>query len=273
MATIDEIARLMEKQLQPVRVAFQQIQDTLGRPLEEIANALAPIADFQENVIRSLAPINDWVSSIAEHLEELSEPVRLAFLLLGQEGWYISLDMPVSDFPKLGEALIAGEKEMVDEYCSRYFTENIARILNELISNHPERAGILKAAFKAHKEGQYELSIPVILAQSDGICFKLIEYQLYSKEMAKTGRVPTTSKYVEKYDGTPIITAFLEPLRSSMPISYSKRERDDSETSLNRHAILHGESVNYATEINSLKAISLINYISSTLLHIEQNSI
>ena len=34
---------------------------------------------------------------------------------------------------------------------------------------------------------------------------------------------------------------------------------------LNRHEVLHGESVDYGTEINSLKAISLLYYIASVL--------
>jgi len=34
---------------------------------------------------------------------------------------------------------------------------------------------------------------------------------------------------------------------------------------LYRHAVLHGESVDYGTEINSLKAISLLQYVSGVL--------
>lgn len=34
---------------------------------------------------------------------------------------------------------------------------------------------------------------------------------------------------------------------------------------LNRHQVLHRESVDYGTEINSLKAISLLNYVFQVL--------
>ena len=42
-------------------------------------------------------------------------------------------------------------------------------------------------------------------------------------------------------------------------------ERESLMNVLNRHEVLHGESVDYGTEINSLKAMSLLYYIASVL--------
>ena len=42
------------------------------------------------------------------------------------------------------------------------------------------------------------------------------------------------------------------------PMWAIEAERDTSFGALNQHQVLHGESVNYATEENSLKAISLL---------------
>jgi len=59
--------------------------------------------------------------------------------------------------------------------------------------------------------------------------------------------------------------ALLSPLAQILPISASQRERQDGTTALNRHMVLHGESLDYGTKANSLKAISLINYVTQIL--------
>jgi len=56
-----------------------------------------------------------------------------------------------------------------------------------------------------------------------------------------------------------------------LPISASQNERDDKFNELNRHQVLHGESTSYDSEINSLKAISLINYLAQVLMKPEDN--
>jgi len=66
---------------------------------------------------------------------------------------------------------------------------------------------------------------------------------------------------------------FLRPISLELPINASEkaRERIAAErgwpawNELNRHQVLHGESVDYGTRLNSLKAISLLNYLVSFL--------
>ena len=43
------------------------------------------------------------------------------------------------------------------------------------------------------------------------------------------------------------------------PLWANERERPSSFNALNRHQVLHGESVDYATEQNSFKAIALLD--------------
>ncbi len=66
--------------------------------------------------------------------------------------------------------------------------------------------------------------------------------------------------------------AFLSPFAETLPISASEDERDDRFSGLNRHMILHGESLDYGTRINSLKAISYINYVTQVLKMDDENS-
>lgn len=50
-----------------------------------------------------------------------------------------------------------------------------------------------------------------------------------------------------------------------MPISASQRERESVSNLLNRHAVLHGEAVDYDTRINSNRALSLLVYVAWVL--------
>ena len=54
-------------------------------------------------------------------------------------------------------------------------------------------------------------------------------------------------------------------LGEPVPLWRTRKERGPGFFELNRHQVLHGESVNYGTETNSLKAISFLGYLSFIL--------
>jgi hypothetical protein len=58
------------------------------------------------------------------------------------------------------------------------------------------------------------------------------------------------------------MAAILSPLAETLPINASENERPRNFNGLNRHMVLHGESLDYGSKVNSLKAISLVNYVS-----------
>ena len=49
----------------------------------------------------------------------------------------------------------------------------------------------------------------------------------------------------------------------SLPIWVSEKNRDSSFCGFNRHLVMHGESTNYDTERNSLKAVSFLCWLAS----------
>ena len=181
-------------------------------------------------------------------------------MILGTHGWYLDLEIPLPGLWKLEKALADGDAHEAEQALIKYFRERTPEIEKSLIKNFPNRAKVLCSAFKAHSRGEYDLSVPVFLAQTDGICQELIGTELFRK-----GRVHATAKYVEKLAMDSFRTALLYPLSVTLPIWASERERNDTFADLNRHQVLHGESTEYGTELNSLKAISLLNYIAQVL--------
>ena len=65
------------------------------------------------------------------------------------------------------------------------------------------------------------------------------------------------------------MSAILEPFKTDvvLPIHANTGQRKSLtiEDYLNRHMVLHGEDCDYGSETNSLKAISLINFVASVL--------
>jgi hypothetical protein len=147
------------------------------------------------------------------------------------------------------------EAEMV-----KHFEERTAGIRAELAQAYPHRRAIVDAAFDAHLSGQYLVSIPVLLAQVDGICFDLANAHFF---MGKER--PKVLAHAVEFAGSQIARAFLAPLESEMTIALSEKARPQGFTGLNRHMVLHGESVDYGTKENGLRAISLLNYMSQSL--------
>jgi len=77
----------------------------------------------------------------------------------------------------------------------------------------------------------------------------------------KSNRKPQTAIYVDQITNDTFMAAILSPLAEILPINASENERPRNFNGLNRHMVLHGESLDYGSKVNSLKAISLINYV------------
>jgi hypothetical protein len=125
--------------------------------------------------------------------------------------------------------------------------------------DYPLRADIICDAFNAHKRGEYSLSVPVFLIQAEGICMDITKYPLYKKR----NKIPFIAEYVQKIPEPASI--FLYPFTQLLPTTVSEKDRGLNFKGLNRHQVLHGESVDYGTEKNSYKAISLLTYIANIL--------
>jgi len=162
---------------------------------------------------------------------------------------------------ELAKKIQSNNVKEADKLMCRFYRKHLRSIKTHISKTSPFRSFIIKKAFVAHKKREYELSVPVFLAQADGICQELSGYQLYKKSRKGT---PLIAEFVEQLKSDSYATALLEPLRIPTPISESTKTRKDLST-LNRHGILHGIDVNYANETNSYKAISLLAYVSSVL--------
>ena len=217
----------------PIKAAF----DEVGEKLTEIVNAVKIALDRLPPELQQLIP------------------------LLADRGWFVSDEIPVSILPTLKKQFELENFEKVDECMASCIREAAPAILASAKKEFPHRMEILSAAFKAHTAKEYELSIPVLLIQAEGICQDILSVKLFSKKKG----VPVTKSALEPFLNNPLTQALLSPLMAGCGITANEKERQKYPDTLNRHEILHGIDVGYGSETNALRAISLLGYMVTTV--------
>ena len=200
-------------------------------------------------------------SSVTRFFEWHTEAMRESAIKMGESGWYLDMSMTPGQIVEIGNALQEGGIDEVNDALVAYFEERLDQIEASLVQKFSLRARFIRAAFRAHRREEYELAIPLLLAQIDGICLHVTRKSLF-KNISKK---PAIAEYVERSLANTFMAALLSPLTTSLPINASESQRADDFIALNRHLVLHGEALDYDTKVNSLKVISLINYIGDAL--------
>lgn len=236
-------------------------------PYSALANRLA------EQAQRAIRPLQEWLDRHRDEYEQFTESVlrsaahfreswskeaRESYPALVQHGWYPDIEMSGRELGDLVAMLSSKNARKADREFCEYFESALGQISKRFREWYPERRHVLTNGFWAHRRHRYYLSVPVLLAQADGICADLLGEQLFRRKKKR----PAVAAIVEK--GDPFWSALLVPLTLSGPISASSQEEQNDD--LNRHAVLHGKSLSYGTRVNSCKAISLLNY-TGTFLH------
>lgn len=257
--------------------ALKQFQLQLAQTATDVAQGLSQFRQGMQQAAALVQPMVEVVANIKQNfgpffvelshaLAQLPERTRRSLATLAQHGWYLDPEMTLPGIADVVAHFAQGQVTEANDELIAYFDQRREAILITLCSAFPQRSNIFTSAFEAHAAGKYELSIPVLLAQADGICLELTGVQLYSKRDGKT----QISEAVATFDVDGFTAALLHPLTEVFPIAFSAKERVGQLNILNRHAILHGESVDYGTHINGCKAISLLSFTAWALSNIKK---
>lgn len=212
---------------------------------------------FEES-LRSFAmqlseSLKEWITQFQESHRLLKHPISI----LSQHGWYLSPFMTREESIEIANLLSTDHQVEADKKMMLFFKEHERKIEKSICTQFPDREKLIRLAFKAHRRREYELSIPVMIAQADGMCKQLIGTQLF----AKNDGVPSTSRFAEQFASDAFLSSILEPLRQTNIVSANTRDLPSLVGVLNRHGILHGTILDYASQMNSYKAISLLQYV------------
>lgn len=224
---------------------------------------MATILPILKSVQNNQAFIQQFLEDNMELGRIYSDDIRP---YLAKRGWYIGGSLNPIQHVQLRDAIQNGKDDRIDSFFEQHVRARVDDIEHFVCKTWPRRAEIIKAAFEAHKERKYSLSIPTMLAQIDGICHSILEVHIFTKhngdisekvkELISSGEV-----------NTPLAIAFLDLIMEPSSVMTNTKKRDERQKNdpdygpINRHGILHGIDLDYSTETNGLRSIALISFL------------
>jgi hypothetical protein len=245
----------------------------IQQELRTIAPKVVPYLEKAANI--------DW-AAVMQRLDQLPKKSKDAMRLALAEGWFFGWYDGLQSLMELVESFETTHSSPVDvdHIMVAYYRNALQPFTDELISKYPDRARAIKAAVNAHislADDGYFLSVPVFIAQADGLLAKITGVE---SPMTKAAMTKTAKEFREKYADDPELLDLLYPLLELEGSDFvmSAKARNEavqatgrSFTALNRHQVMHGERSDYGTEINSLKAFSFLVFaglhIPTVLVH------
>lgn len=243
------VARVFEEK-------YREVQSVVKSHEEQIRKAANSAERFLISFQEAAKGVAPFLVKLHQAIEQLPQRTKDELEALATHGWYIDPDMPCSASTELAALFLDGKSGEGDLLLEQYFDENAGSIETRLLGVFPSREPILSEAFDAHRRGMYALSVPVFLAQADGVCKERLGVQLYGK--TKGGDSTQVRDAIDELELDPFLESLLAPFLKPFAINAGPNQRTDAQ--LNRHAVLHGESVVYGTFRNSCKAMSLISF-------------
>jgi hypothetical protein len=207
----------------------------------------------------------DFDAETFKHLN--TERVYKIIYKVAKYGWYFddfSKDSNL-DTSKCIKFINSNLPQKLDSYMSDYYKNRIIQIKKKLIIEYPKRKEIISEAFYTQGLGLYSSSICLFITLIDGICDDVLNLKFFKNEKF----LPEIKTKIE--DKNRKNSDFLlSPIHKKGVINAWEKDLENFPIRFNRHEIIHGIDVNYGSEINSLKIISMLSYVDYILSHYEK---
>ena len=245
---ITEFKSMMEDPIKNIRKPYERLKEIYRSSL------------VNEHPLKGILETIDKISkSLKEHTKDISGEI----LQIARYGWYLEMES-YYDLPfKISRYLKENKVDEANKVLANYYKINLDRIFFTLGQRHPERKVIFKAIKKSFIDGNYFVLIPTVLSQVDGITFDFTKKIFFVKDKDNNYLPRVTSILEENLESH--LHFYLSPLQNQTPIMAHEKELYKFPCKLNRHRIIHGRSIDYGTEINGLKIISFLKYMSDIL--------
>ncbi len=276
-----------ERVIQVMSPIAQQITNQMNR----IHQVISPIA----TQIHALSDVFDSIGVISQRIQESLNSFDfqerlLELRVLAKEAEettlnfktiVVELGFPPHNFMPMysRQRVIQLYEEKGIEYTKRFLERYMCMFVYDketLIEMHnswqrtewlEKRLSIISTVIEGHLNGYYRLTVPAMLAQIEGV---LVEGILKLEAVAPDEKI--NYKHQKSFLGQFLLGnkgsfSFDEQIEefylNTILVNFDRGKEVKSE--LSRHAILHGEDVNYGTKVNSLKGILIFDYLFDKL--------
>lgn len=228
-----------------IQQVIERVNQTLSN-VEAGARALAEAVQKAEPVVKQIGAV----------VEKIPRFVSDKWIEHANKGWYPNWFTPAFS------SLSADDK--LDQFMSGHLTCELDNIEAKLIGQYPNRKEIFKTAFVCHRSQQFIASVPIFFAQADGICNETICAMLLTKHKSRQEKIDDI--LARKTDFISHVMLPILKEKTQMGENFARSSETDKQRGPNRNGILHGSSLHldYGTEINSLKSLSLLAFVATT---------
>jgi hypothetical protein len=179
-----------------------------------------------------------------------SERLKKNWAKAAHFGWYMNWHTPIHYAKK-------ASRQEIDELMINHIKIDLKEIIKSISFVCPDRMQILDVAFNLHRYSVYFASIPLFLAQAEGIFQDGFGTGIFSRGKKKLNSVLSA-------DLGNVFKAILFSTNEDTQFRAQTTtvSQHDKDLAPNRHGILHGNKdyLDYGSHINSCKSISLLAY-------------
>jgi len=261
---------VLDRSIQVALEKFQEANPAVEKQLDSFRSAMLSATsasrDLVEQQFKFAAEFSEAMSTLARlpniDLEAIWQNNVAGARELAARGWFLCHDWsPAYYYGRCFALIRTGKWEECEQLLEDHYEEILPELRGELSREFPHRQRFLETAFQHHEEGSYISAIPLFLIQSDGI----------GKEIFGSSPVSKSNKgSLEKWlsqrihgRGLKYLEGFLRLIHIRLPITANTDELGAFLNPLNRHAVLHGSDLTYATKRSSLKAVAWLQYVAS----------
>jgi len=246
---------------------YEQAMKSEGKPSYFSDFRLRPSDRIGENIKLTRSPeltkkILSFVVGIktAETLYNLTESLHIqngeVLSQAALNNWFVQPETPHPFFETLKAC--SDDKVAIRDAFSAMMRAQIEHIRDRLKKDFPRRAEILHEGFALHQEQRFFASIPLFLMMAEGIATEKSGKSIFTPGPGKRKghKPPLIFGWLEGQKLPLAARIYSSALQIEHPLSRGARTGQ-----LSRHAVLHGNSTDYGTEIFSLQAISILGLV------------
>lgn len=203
------------------------------------------------------------VRDAAEGAPRLLAQAEAIIAALVPLGWAVSQSLPVDDLARAVEALAAEGESALDQVLVEIMSDDfwlrrpavrvgaLGQDDAEYQAYFAQRRRLLLKAVEHHLAGRYDASVPIIMAQIDGLTADVTGGKQFFNKGGKKADVVDPALLAA-------VPGHLDRLRDLFSKDASLTVTD---TSISRHGVLHGRHLGYDNEVNSLKMFALLEAV------------
>ena len=249
-----------------------------GKQFVELSEAINRQAEQIKKIVEPLTRQASLVSEAFHSYQKKYEEDKESLATLSQAGLILAPSMDKKYLERIRKYKGANNTRSIYTATRRYYSDKEYQQLHKLVKSlelnsiFKPRLGIVNDALWAHVQGKYTLSIPTLLAQIEGI---IIDYRLiYDPNAKKVIGKDAIKETLDNASGLGSLVLY-EGLTEFIETTVFKKNDFNklsvfNRKKLNRHIVLHGRQLNYASEINSLRAFLILDVLALLLYQTEQ---